>query len=331
MDRSLPRAGRRPPTPTRVTPPRVSIVLPAKNGMTTLPAVFDALRAQQAPCGWEVVAIDSGSTDGTLEFLRRHADRTLTIPPASFDHGLTRNAGLAEARGEYVVLLVQDAVPASPSWLAALIAPLARDPSLAGTFARQQARPEASEITRRYLDGWIAASPTARVVGLTRDEYDGMSPLERLDRCAFDHVCAAVRRSVWLRHPYRPTPMAEDLEWAREVLCAGHRLAYVPEAVVIHSHDRGARYEYRRTFVLHHRLHTLFGVRTVPSAAALLRAIGSSSRAHLAWRRASTSPVDRGIAGLARAVVLGLALPLGQYRGARAAAGGRPLARVAGV
>jgi rhamnosyltransferase len=299
--------------------------------MATLPGVVEAIRVQEAPFAFELLAVDSGSTDGTLEFLRRQADRTLTIPPASFDHGLTRNAGLADARGEYVVLLVQDAEPVGRSWLTALIDPLTRDPRIAGTFARQQPRPGAGAIARRQLEGWVAARLERRVVSLDREEFEGLAPLERLDRCAFDHVCAAVRRSAWHRHPYRATPIAEDVEWAREVLLAGYRLAYVPEASVLHSHDRGARYEYARTWLLHHRLHSLFGVETIPTRRALLRAVASTVAAHLAWRRGSDSPVDRGLRGLIRAVALGIALPAAQYRGAAASRRGDPVRRVAGV
>ena len=168
-------------------------------------------------------------------------------------------------------------------------------------------------------------------MSLTRDEFDALPPLARLERCAFDHVCAAVRRAVWLRHPYRATPIAEDVEWAREVLLAGHRLAFVPDAVVLHSHDRGVRYEYARTYLLHHRLHALFGVRTLPTRRALARAVAGTIGAQLAARRDSAAPLDAGASGIARAIGLGVALPLAQYRAGAAAAHGRSIDRVAGV
>lgn len=312
-------------------PPRVSIVVPTRNGMATLPRVIEAVRAQQTAFAFEIVAIDSGSTDGTREFLQRHADRTLTIAPDRFDHGLTRNAAIAESRGEYVVLLVQDAEPLGRAWLSALVEPLARDTRMAGTFARQVPRPGASARTRRQLEGWVAGGTATRVVSLDREALDALAPVARLDRCAFDHVCAAVRRSVWLRHPYRPTPIAEDLEWAREVLLAGYRLAFVPAATVIHSHDRGARYEYARTYLLHHRLYTLFGIQAIPSRRSLARAMTSSLAADLAGRREPRAAIDRGVGGLARAVTLGIALPLAQYRGASAARRGVPIQRIPGV
>ena len=69
--------------------------------------------------------------------------------------------------------------------------------------------------------------------------------------------------------------MAEDIAWARDVLLAGYRLAYVPAATVVHSHDRPAREEFTRTYLLHRRLYELFGLRTIPTLAHLARAAGN--------------------------------------------------------
>src|SRR5262249_45025827 len=125
-----------------------------------------------------------------------------------------------------------------------------------------------------------------------------------------DNVCACIRRSVWRAHPFQSTPIAEDLEWARDVLLSGGRLAYVPEATVVHSHDRSARYEFLRTYVLHRRLYQLFGLRLIPTLPALVRAVGSTLAVHIRCDRSG------------RSVGLALAWPVGQYLGALSAARG---------
>ena len=61
--------------------------------------------------------IDSGSTDGTVEYLRQRGVRVIEIPNAEFNHGATRNLGVAEARSEIVALVTQDACPADDRWL----------------------------------------------------------------------------------------------------------------------------------------------------------------------------------------------------------------------
>jgi rhamnosyltransferase len=308
----------------------VSVLLLTYNGLDTLPAVLDALARQECPLTVEVVAVDSGSRDGTVDFLRSRVSRLIEIPQATFNHGLTRNAGIDACQAPLVVLLVQDAVPDSPHWLAELVAPFG-DARIAGTYARQRPHDGASAITRRYLAEWMAASPTPRVARLdSREAFDRMAPGDRFLACVFDNVCACVRRSVWAQFPFPATAIAEDLEWARDVLLAGFHLAYVPSAVVAHSHDRSARYELHRTYLVHQRLRTLFGLATIPDTGSLLRAWATSIGAHLRWT--TRGPFSGAmLRALPRALALAIAMPLGQYLGARAADTGRELLRPGGV
>jgi rhamnosyltransferase len=309
-----------------MTRPLVSIVIPTRNGGDTLPLLFESLSRQRVTFAFEVVVVDSGSTDGSLALIHRRADYVVEIPPDRFDHGLTRNLGVEHARGELVVLLVQDAIPADDQWLAELTAPLRSHSNTAGAFARQRPRSDASAITRHYHERWVAAMDADRVVAVVdAGEFDALQPMDRFLKCAFDNVCSCIRRSVWERHPFRSTPIAEDLEWAREVLLAGHRLVYAPRAVVVHSHDRPARYEFARTYLLHRRLYELFELRTIPTVVSLARAVATSAALHLRCQRAARSGA-LALAGVPRALALAFAWPLGQYCGGLSASRGwRPL------
>lgn len=304
--------------------PLVSVVLPTRNGAATLPDLLDMLQRQRTDFSFEVIAIDSGSTDGTVDLLRPRVNRLIGIAADAFDHGLTRNAAIEQARGKFVVMLVQDAVPASEDWLALLTAPLRTDGTLAGTYARQRPRPDTSAITRYYLNRSLAASDAARVEIITsREAFEALDPMARLRACTFDNVCSCLRKSVWERHPFKATPIGEDVEWARDVLLDGARLAYLPEAVVIHAHDRSARYEFARTRTLHRRLYELFGLRTIPNLTALARAVASSLRLH--WRCGRTEAWST--QGMVRGVALAVAWPAGQYLGALSAVRGWKPAR----
>jgi glycosyltransferase involved in cell wall biosynthesis len=311
-----------------VSAPLVSIVIPTFNGGTRLGSVLDAIDAQRSDLAVEVIVVDSGSTDGSAEWLARRRLTFVQIAPDQFDHGATRNLGIERSHGEYVVLLVQDALPVSDAWLTALVAPLREQARLAGTFARQIPRPDASPLTRYYLSRWIAAQAEPRVVLVpSQAVYDAWSPMERFERCVFDNVCACLRRSVWEHHRFSPTPIAEDLAWARDVLLAGYGLAYVPDAVVEHSHDRSAWYELKRTWVLHQQLHRLFGLRTIPTAMSLLGAIASSFALH----RRRLAEGEAGLAAQLHGAALAVAWPLGQYAGGLTAATGRIHWRPRGV
>ena len=307
----------------------VAVVIPTRNAGSTLAQLLDRLAEQEGIAAAPIVAIDSGSSDGTVEVLKARGAQVLSVATDQFNHGETRNLALSAVRTEFAVLTVQDAVPASKTWLASLVEPLRQDPLVAGTYARQRARPDASRITSHYLSGWIAAQDRPRVAGpITPAAFEALTPIQRYLLCVFDNVCSCIRMSVWRTIPFRRTRIAEDLEWALEVLQSGHRLTYVPDAVVWHSHDRSARYELRRTYLVHQRLQALFGLSTIPTVGALGRAVASSLPLHL--RLAAAEPTARTKA-LLRGVGLALAFPLGQYLGARAAREGRELLRVDGV
>jgi rhamnosyltransferase len=148
--------------------------------------------------------------------------------------------------------------------------------------------------------------------------------MARLERCTFDNVCSCIRRTVWEAHPFRSMPIAEDVAWGRDVLRAGYQLAYLPDVVVRHSHDRSPWYEYARTRTLHRQLAELFELETVPSLRHLGRAVASTTLLHC--RLEGWNPRR-----LPRALALAVAWPLGQYAGARDARRGRPQFAAAGV
>jgi rhamnosyltransferase len=313
-----------------VKAPLVSILIPTLNGMEYLPQVFQQLTAQKVSFDFETVAVDSGSTDGTVAFLRTHADRVSQIDPNTFNHGLSRNYGIQQCRGEFVVLLVQDATPASKNWLAELLKPMLAETQIAGCYARQRPRATASAITRHYLAGWVACqkAPRRSTFSNPSDLLD-LEPMEQFLACVFDNVCSVIRKSVWEQYCFRETSIAEDLAWSKEVLLAGLDIVYTPEAQVVHSHDRSAGYEFRRTFLVHQRLYDLFGLQTIGSLRQLARAIAVSLPLHL--RCLIDEPNAVSPRAYWRGVALALALPLGQYLGAATEARGWHFIRIGGA
>lgn len=297
----------------------VSILILSRNGAGTLPRLLDAIAAQEFDGIAEIVAVDSGSTDGSVEILRPRVGKLIEIDAATFNHGETRNVGIAAASHPCVVLIVQDAIPANPHWLRELVAPLRASPRVAASWSRQIPFDAASAITRRYLESWLGASREPRVAAIPdAAAFERLSPWKRYEQCAFDNVCSCIRRTAWERHPFPRVPIGEDMEWAREVLLAGHQIAYAPASAVYHSHERSAAYEFRRTLLIHYRLRALFGLSTVPGVFALLRSMAATARAHVAYLRQDTTR-DHPAREWARALALAVAWPAGQYAGARLA------------
>ena len=244
--------------------PKVSLFIPTFNAGPEFPEILQRMRDQELEASCEIVAVDSGSTDGTVEFLEQQPVRLVQIPNSEFNHGLTRNRGIQEARGEIVVLATQDARPADRHWMRRLV-DCFQDPEVAGAYSRQLPRPDANPFIKHRLSNWAASRREPRVQTIDSGErFDALPPLEKLGQVAFDNVSSSVRRSVALDNPFRRRQFAEDLDWGYRILLSGYKIVFEPRSTVIHSHNNSMWYEFKRIYLDHQNLHRLLGVHTVP-------------------------------------------------------------------
>jgi len=244
------------------TTPRLSVVVPTWNGGARFRELLVALASQDLE--HELVVIDSGSRDGTLEAARAAGARVLEIPQSEFNHGQTRNRAIAATSGEIVALLTQDALPIGPDYLRAMARPFA-NPRVDGAYARQYPRPDCDPILAERLRRWSASrnEPSLQVFvpgdpAASRALYDSLPPIERYLSCIFDNVASAVRRSSWERFPFPARTFGEDVAWGREILLSGGAIAYEPGARVEHSHRISLVREFKRLYCDHRNLHELF-------------------------------------------------------------------------
>jgi rhamnosyltransferase len=294
-------------------------VIPTRDGAETLEAVLEGLSRQRASFELEVVAVDSGSTDGTLDILAARSLRLHRIAPAEFDHGETRNLGIQLSQGDPVVLLTQDAIPADADLIEQLVRPFA-DARVAGVYGRQIPRPDCDVVRRRQLEGWLTGREDASLAFLNGRRLEELAPFERLELCTFDNVCSALRRGVWEKVPFPRAAFGEDIAWGKAVVEQGWAIAYEPRAHVLHSHRRSLAYEYARTRLCHRTLFELFGFASVPRARDVVRAGVFNLRGDLpyVWHHA-----PRGTERwrqLARVAALSCVDPLAQHLGLRDAA-----------
>lgn len=267
--------------------------MPTWNGGPLLDEVLAAATSQRGVTFAELLAIDSGSRDGTLERLQRHGFRVASIPQREFDHGGTRDRGIAMTTGDVVVLLVQDATMQGSDWLAKMVEPFA-DPQVAGVWCRQIPRPGCQPVLDRRIRGWPGWGD-----GVTRKRLpdgvrlDELPPFEQLMTCAFDNVASAVARTAWQRFPFGPRRFGEDVHFGKRAIAAGLTLAHQGAAVVVHSHDRSAWAEGKRTFCDHRNLRALFGLVGIPTRQALRGAIEHATVEHLDYVRSLRLPPER--------------------------------------
>ena len=219
---------------------KTSIVIPTKNGAEDIGACLEAVYSQKDVGRFEVLVVDSGSTDKTLEIVRRYPVRLEQIPPEAFHHARTRNYAAGLAKGELLVFLSQDATPASDTWLGTMISNF-DDRSVGAAYGRQLPKQGSTPERREVLDA---------VYGGERVEKDP----RRAQECGFRYyhfssVNSSIRKEVWqaTRFP-DDLKVFEDLGISKRILDAGWKIVYEPRAIVYHSHNHTTIGLFKRYF-----------------------------------------------------------------------------------
>ena len=209
----------------------VSIVLRSYNEAWALRDTLPALTAQNHR-DWELIVFDSGSTDGSVELIRAmHPRHFIELKPHEYRPGRVLNQGMQLAKNDRVIFLNADATPQGRDWLAPLVDALA-DTKVAAVFGRQIPRSNCSAPFARDYE---------RCFGPKRES----AQWEHF----FSMVNSGLRRDVWSRRGFIETlQYSEDDEYTRWCRAAGFEIRYVPESVVMHSHNYTPRQAFKRSF-----------------------------------------------------------------------------------
>lgn len=211
--------------------PLVTIILRSFNEAWALRDTLAALKAQEYS-HWELIAFDSGSTDGSVELLRdAQPSHFVQLRSEDYKPGRVLNQGARLARSDYCIFLNADATPVDAHWLRPLVNALQQAEN-AAAYSRQ--------IPRSGCQAVYAA-----------DYERCFSPNRRAAR--WDHffsmVSSGIRKDVWSRRGFlEHVQYAEDDEYTRWCKTQGYRIVFCPASVVIHSHNYTPAQAYRRSF-----------------------------------------------------------------------------------
>jgi len=171
------------PRPSKIL---VTVVIPVCNGGSFLKKVVKSCLEQELDAEFEILIIDSSSTDDCLNELPNDPRlRIHSIRRDEFGHGRTRNLGAKLARGHYVAFITQDAIPANRMWLLNLIAPLRKDPAVAAVFGSHMAHESHNQLLAHDLDQhfnrWIFRSHR-QSIELDKNQHKPMATLAQHER-----------------------------------------------------------------------------------------------------------------------------------------------------
>jgi len=190
-----------------------------------------ALRYQEG-VDFELMHIDSGSTDGTLDVIREFGGRLYHIRPCEYIPGRVLNFAMELCTDELVTFLNTDAFPVGRSWLLELLKPLDSSDKVAATFSRQLAREDAEDLFR---------NDNERAFG-DGQEHAGW-------RHFFSMASSAIKRSHWERCRFSDKlRYSEDIDWTYRMRLSGAEIIYAQQSMAVHSHNYNLQQSYKRHF-----------------------------------------------------------------------------------
>ncbi len=218
----------------------ISVVLRVLNEAKHVGALLESIKSQDVGgLPVEVIVVDSGSTDTTLDVVRQHDCRILSIQREDFSFGRSLNVGCEAAQYDFLVFVSGHCIPTDDLWLSNLVKPLH-----AGTatyaYGRQIGNHSTKFSEHQLFSKYFPEDPALAQQGFFCNNAN-----------------AAMLRSAWLEYRFdEDLTGLEDMEFAKRLVTEGHKIAYVSSSSVYHLHEESwqqirRRYE-REAIALRH-------------------------------------------------------------------------------
>ncbi|MBI2673842.1 MAG: glycosyltransferase [Candidatus Zambryskibacteria bacterium] len=200
--------------------PETSIVIRTYNEEKHIGNLLRAIETQDYK-DYEIIIIDSDSTDKTLEIAEKYPVEIIKIEKRDFTFGYALNVGCQASRGRYLVFASAHVLPATNSWLSHLTASF-KDPEVAMVYGRQKGNADSKYSEQK--DFWRLFSKTA---------VNSKVPLYYAN-----NANAAIKKSIWEEERFDEYLFGlEDIDWTRRVTSKGLLIRYEPNAPVYHIHN----------------------------------------------------------------------------------------------
>jgi len=225
----------------------ISVIIPTLNGSNDLVKLLPSLFNQKGLKHLEVVVVDSGSTDDTVELAKAYGAKVVEIPPDQFSHSHARNIGAEHASHEYLLVMVQDALPPCDTWIHQMGSFLRRE-RVAAVSCMETPKVDADLFSR--VENWYHYKVILELNGNDKvlSKPESSDPVTLRKHAQLSDVACLMPREILRRYKFRGE-YAEDLDLGLRLINDGHRLGLLSSTRVIHSHKRDPFYYLKRGYV----------------------------------------------------------------------------------
>jgi len=219
----------------------ISIIIPTLNASEPLPSLLTKLEHQTC-VDKEIIIIDSSSDDDTVEIAKSYGARVLHINRKDFDHGGTRNIAASKSKGDILVFMTQDAIPANEHSLENLIHPFESDEMIAAIYGRQLPSRDATPFSSHLrLFNYPDTSHVKRYEDRTTHGFKTIF----ISNSFSAYRKALLEKIGWFKDNLI---FGEDTHAVARLLHDGYKVAYAANALVYHSHNYTPFQDFKRYF-----------------------------------------------------------------------------------
>ncbi|QMW04577.1 glycosyltransferase [Spirosoma foliorum] len=210
---------------------KCSIIIRAFNEEKHIGKLLDGIIHQESQHEVEIILVDSGSTDNTIQIAEQKGAQVVKIRPEEFSFGRALNFGCQRSTGDILLFASAHIYPVYTNWIEQMLIPF-EDTKVGLTYGRQIGNQLSKFSERQLFAKWF---PTV-------SNYNQSIPF-----C--NNANTAIRRSLWEQINYDESLTGlEDLHWAAIIQQQGHRIAYEADAVIVHVHEETPRKIFNRYY-----------------------------------------------------------------------------------
>lgn len=240
---------------------KVSIIIPTKNAGNDFQFLLNKIRIQKNLNEIEIIIIDSGSNDNTLEIARNYTNLIFSIPPEEFNHSITRNIAAKKATGNYLLFLTQDVIPISELIIYDMLKISKSDSKISIITCRQIPRSDADLMAIYMHYSFYKTIDIYNDLIISSNNLDQLSPIQKRKISQTTNTCSFINKNLFMNYKFY-NDYAEDLNLSLRLLRDGYKICYLYSHAVIHSHNRDCLYYFKANYKDRKFIVPLLGINT---------------------------------------------------------------------